>query len=171
MFLLAKTMPFIKGIWWYDLQNDGPDPREREHNFGLMDHELRPKPAYLALQRISSLIREGEYIGALPVARDQVHALSFRQREENIFALWPADVASCPKVSLTAAEATSLRTLPIQGATRPLPWTAGTGPASRKDHQAELELSSMPILLSAPVRALEEKSITVQCRPKNGSSR
>ena len=171
MFLLAKTMPFIKGIWWYDLQNDGPDPREREHNFGLMDHELRPKPAYLALQRISSLIREGEYIGELPVERDQVHALSFRLREEDILALWPADAAGCPNIRITTSEKISLHTIPMQGFARPLRWTTGFRSANRNLHQANLELSSMPILLSASARALEEISITVQCRPKNGSSR
>lgn len=35
---------------WYDWKNDGPDPHEREHNFGLVELDLRPKPSYRALQ-------------------------------------------------------------------------------------------------------------------------
>jgi len=38
---------------WYDWKNDGPDPKEREHNFGLMFPDLKPKPAYVAVQTLS----------------------------------------------------------------------------------------------------------------------
>ncbi len=34
---------------WYDWKNDGTDPAEREHNFGTVTHDLRPKPAYSAI--------------------------------------------------------------------------------------------------------------------------
>ena len=171
MFLLAKTMPFIKGIWWYDLQNDGPDPRNREHNFGLLDHELRPKPAYRALQRIASIVREGEYVGTLPIGRDQVHALRFRHGDANVFAIWPTDAATCQKARITASEKLPFKTIPMQGAAQPLPWTTGTRSANRIIHQTELELSSMPRLISVPAAALGEKSIMIQCSPKNGISR
>lgn len=50
MFELGRSMPFVKGIWWYDFQNDGPDRKEREHNFGLVDERFEPKPAYEALK-------------------------------------------------------------------------------------------------------------------------
>jgi DUF1680 family protein len=35
---------------WYDWKNDGHDPDEREHNFGTVGHDLKPKPAYRAIQ-------------------------------------------------------------------------------------------------------------------------
>jgi beta-xylosidase len=38
---------------WYDWRDDGTDPREREHNFGIMTHDLRPKPAYHAVQTLT----------------------------------------------------------------------------------------------------------------------
>jgi hypothetical protein len=34
---------------WYDWKNDGPDPKENEHNFGTVLPDLTPKPAYRAL--------------------------------------------------------------------------------------------------------------------------
>jgi len=52
MFMLAEQIPFIKGIWWYDFQNDGPDRKNREHNFGLVDENFNPKPAYFALDKL-----------------------------------------------------------------------------------------------------------------------
>jgi hypothetical protein len=35
---------------WYDWKNDGDDPAENEHNFGTVYPDLRPKPAFAALQ-------------------------------------------------------------------------------------------------------------------------
>jgi hypothetical protein len=36
----------------YDLKNDGEDPHELEHNFGLIRFDLSKKPAYYAFQRV-----------------------------------------------------------------------------------------------------------------------
>ncbi|HFF8576353.1 TPA: hypothetical protein ACGEYZ_000418 [Klebsiella pneumoniae] len=41
---LAKERPYIKGVWWYDLINDGDDPNNGEHNFGLLNRDLSEKP-------------------------------------------------------------------------------------------------------------------------------
>jgi hypothetical protein len=38
---------------WYDWKNDGPDPEEREHNFGTVRSDLEPKPAYQAIQTLT----------------------------------------------------------------------------------------------------------------------
>lgn len=38
---------------WYDWKNDGEDPSEGEQNFGTVAHDLKPKPAYLALQTLT----------------------------------------------------------------------------------------------------------------------
>lgn len=38
---------------WYDWVNDGPDPAEREHNFGLVDSGRQPKPAYRAIRTLT----------------------------------------------------------------------------------------------------------------------
>ncbi|MCS7089321.1 MAG: cellulase family glycosylhydrolase [Verrucomicrobiota bacterium] len=38
---------------WYDWKNDGPDPHEREHNFGTVHPDLTPKPAYRAVQTMT----------------------------------------------------------------------------------------------------------------------
>lgn len=37
---LAKNTGFIKGIWWYDLFNDGNDYGNIENNFGLYDQNF-----------------------------------------------------------------------------------------------------------------------------------
>jgi hypothetical protein len=38
---------------WYDWKNDGEDPAENEHNFGAVMWDLKPKPAYAAIQKLT----------------------------------------------------------------------------------------------------------------------
>lgn len=38
---------------WYDWKNDGDNPAEREDNFGTVMPDLRPKPAYQAIQTVT----------------------------------------------------------------------------------------------------------------------
>ncbi len=41
---------------WYDWTNDGPDPKEREHNFGTTTSDLKPKPSYTAVQGMTRFL-------------------------------------------------------------------------------------------------------------------
>ncbi len=168
MFLLAKTMPFIKGIWWYDLQNDGPDPKNREHNFGLLDHELRPKPAYLALQQISALIQEGEYVGSITGDRS-LHALHLRRGSEDMLALWPDDPASCPKVRLTAKQKIQAFLEQEPGARQAISWKKIHGEQGQALYQSDLPLSSMPQVVTIPDSSLTDGISTIHCT-RDGSS-
>lgn len=162
MFLLAKTMPFIKGIWWYDLQNDGPDPKNREHNFGLLDHELRPKPAYLALQQFSGLIREGEYVDSLSDG-PALRALHLRKNGQDTLALWSADPAACPKARLTAKNKIQALIDQPQGSRQGITWKEMRGESGQLLYQAELPLSSMPYLLTTPGGSQKSRISKIHC--------
>jgi hypothetical protein len=52
----VRTLPFVRGMWWYELQNSGTDPRDIQHNFGLTDANLEPKPAYHAMRLVAPLV-------------------------------------------------------------------------------------------------------------------
>ena len=38
---------------WYDWKNDGTDATYSEHNFGIVDNRLKPKPSYVAAQTMT----------------------------------------------------------------------------------------------------------------------
>ena len=42
---------------WYDWKNDGKDPDDNEQNFGTVDDDLQPKPAYIALKTMTEKLR------------------------------------------------------------------------------------------------------------------
>lgn len=51
--ILVKKATFARargaaGYLWYDLRNDGTDPANPEHNYGLVTRDFQPKPAYTA---------------------------------------------------------------------------------------------------------------------------
>lgn len=50
---LANLLAGVRVSVWYDWKNDGPDPAEREHNFGLVNTDLSEKPAYRAIQTLT----------------------------------------------------------------------------------------------------------------------
>lgn len=51
---LANLLAEVPISIWYDWKNDGPDPDEREHNFGTVTSDLTPKPAYTAVKTLTT---------------------------------------------------------------------------------------------------------------------
>lgn len=56
MYLLARTVPSLHGVWWYDFQDDGWQTEDAEHNFGLVRPDLTPKQAYYAIASVTNLL-------------------------------------------------------------------------------------------------------------------
>ena len=42
--------------FWYDFRNDGDDPIYFEHQMGIVDHDFRPKPAYVAYATLTEVL-------------------------------------------------------------------------------------------------------------------
>jgi hypothetical protein len=92
-FLLARTMPYLKGLWWYDFQDDGWKPDHNENNFGLVRPDLTPKPSYHALRSISAIVAGAEFVAKLDAGLPDVVALKFRTPNskndgKDLIALW-----------------------------------------------------------------------------------
>jgi beta-xylosidase len=68
----------VKGVplsIWYDWKNDGDDPNENEHNFGLVMPDLKPKPAYVAIRTLTHELSGFRVTRRLPLANDKDYAL------------------------------------------------------------------------------------------------
>jgi len=53
---LARSRPWVRGVWWYDLFDDGDNDSKAEHRFGLVTRDLRLKPAYIVARDIAPLV-------------------------------------------------------------------------------------------------------------------
>lgn len=58
-FLLeASVRPWVAGVWFYELQDGGDDPRNQEHRFGLLRRDGTEKPAGCALRELGARLAE-----------------------------------------------------------------------------------------------------------------
>jgi polysaccharide biosynthesis protein PslG len=54
-FLLeASLRPWVAGVWFYELQDGGDDPQNREHRFGFLRRDGSEKPAGCALRELGA---------------------------------------------------------------------------------------------------------------------
>jgi endo-1,4-beta-mannosidase len=60
--LLAKTLPSVHGLWWYELRDQSWDKRERQHNFGVIRPDGSRKPAFESIRALSQLVRRGQFV-------------------------------------------------------------------------------------------------------------
>lgn len=45
-----SKLSYVKGVWWYDFINDGNNPFDKEHNFGILNNDFSPKPVAKVLE-------------------------------------------------------------------------------------------------------------------------
>lgn len=89
-FFLARTVPDIKGMWWYDLINDGTDRSDLKQNLGLLEQNLQTKPAYQTLKAISPTLHEYSYEPEKSREDGSIYLLRFSKGPEQILVAWSA---------------------------------------------------------------------------------
>lgn len=85
--LLAKSRSYIKGVWWYDLINDGNSASKNEHNFGFYTSGLQPKPAIEALKDIAPLVTEYRF-DKVEVLSDDRYVIRFSNGKHHAMIYW-----------------------------------------------------------------------------------
>lgn len=89
MYLLSRTMPFMKGIWWYDYQDDGWNAGYNEDNFGILRPDLTPKPAYYAMAGVADLVGRAQFLGRQDTGDPDIWVLKFRRPDgKDVWAMW-----------------------------------------------------------------------------------
>jgi hypothetical protein len=85
---------------WYDWRDDGMEPNEPEHHFGLVrnpyesgrDQTLEPKPAYLAAVTLSGVFNGYKFQRRLPVGNDNDYVLVFARANDIRLAAWTTTI-------------------------------------------------------------------------------
>ena len=87
MFLINLRQNVPVSIW-YDWKNDGPDPNEREHNFGTVKGDLTPKTAYLAAKTLSTTLAGFSFERCLYLGPDKDFGCLLKKDNIEALALW-----------------------------------------------------------------------------------
>lgn len=77
--------------FWYDLRNDGTDPNELEHNFGLVRRDFTPKASAVAARTLTAQLGGKRFVRRLP-SPPNIYALLFEGKNANGKALSTAIV-------------------------------------------------------------------------------
>jgi hypothetical protein len=73
---------------WHDLRDDGGDPKNPEHNYGLLDGKNDDKPAIKALRELTRIARDHTYRGMVQEVPDGAHAMRLDGSADRVFAVW-----------------------------------------------------------------------------------
>ncbi len=86
---------------WYDWRDDGNDPADQEHHFGIVHHDyvagapnvFEPKPAYEAAKTYSSTLSGFEFKDRLKTTSKDDYVLRFTKEATVCIAAWTASPA------------------------------------------------------------------------------
>jgi hypothetical protein len=145
MFLLARTMPFLKGIWWYDFCDDGWDRSNREDNFGLVDPNLGPKPAFDAFKAVASMVSNARSVDNVSPGNPSVRALRFLfDGNKQVLALW--SVSGPVSVHVKGSAPLQIRSVQSDD------YNAAAMQSGAKEQT--MKISNIPVLVTGPNLAL-----------------
>ncbi|HVJ54308.1 MAG TPA: cellulase family glycosylhydrolase [Aliidongia sp.] len=112
--LLTAIHEHVPIAIWYDWQDDGTDRGNKEHNFGLLDHDGAEKPAAKAVGELFKRLAGAHYEGDAPGAGKDASALLFRGADgHRVVAAWSVTAQSRP-LSVKPSGAAALALTPTQ---------------------------------------------------------
>ncbi|MBI4600703.1 MAG: cellulase family glycosylhydrolase [Planctomycetes bacterium] len=153
MFLVNLSEGIPLSIW-YDWANDGPDPRETEHNFGLVSLDRSPKPAYEAVKATTAALAGTRFERRLESAEED-HVLVFEGGGRTVVASWtegephrvtvagggarePLDLGPAPRYAVVEARPGELGLIFLEAEVLPgraLVWTRRPGSGGERPRE------------------------------------
>jgi hypothetical protein len=98
-YLYAAAHPALYArCFIYDFVCDGADARDKESTFGLLGHDLAPRPAYVAASVVARVLDQRVFARRIEHADDRVHLYLFGPAEDPLLAGWITEVGPARKV-------------------------------------------------------------------------
>jgi hypothetical protein len=97
-FLLGRSRPWVAGIWWYDLFDDGDDAMNKENRYGLLRHKGDAKPAYEALVALRDELESPGAFSSSTGADGTVVVNGTLSNGKSVKAVWLASNDAAPTI-------------------------------------------------------------------------
>jgi hypothetical protein len=130
---------------WYDMRDDGTDPSNQEHNYGLLDSNGNEKPALKAIRTLTGAVSGLKYAGMIPETPAGIHAMKLEGTADTILIVWTDQPEGRRKIEFPKSNLTSVTD--VMG-----------NPVKQKNGRLEIDAGSGPIYLHYG-----------QVRPRGGS--
>jgi polysaccharide biosynthesis protein PslG len=73
---------------WYDFRDDGDDPRNPEHNYGLLTRQNVEKPVLVALRTLAGIADGRTFVGMVRDVPDGMYAMRLDGHLDRVYVLW-----------------------------------------------------------------------------------
>lgn len=113
------------GYLWYDLRNDGTDPANAEHNFGMITRDFQPKALYAAFNTLTRNFGDARFLRVM-ADTEQAEVLLFQKENGNWLIPFWANQASGSPVLLLSGISGSAEAVDLWGNSQPVPVHNGT---------------------------------------------
>jgi len=87
---LVNLMNDVRLSIWYDWHDDGPDPKETEHNFGIVTYTYELKPSYLSAKTLLHTLKGMSFVRRIKLESPDDYALLFSDGKSETIAVWTA---------------------------------------------------------------------------------
>lgn len=134
--LLLNTSLQIPISIWYDWRNDGTNPNNGEHNFGVMWNDGKPKMAFYAMMNLSYILDGYKFVEKIRVGEEEDYLLRFvNDKEQQIIVFWTARSQHHVNLRIPGGEG---RLISLLGSSSNIKW---------EKNQLMLNLSTRPTYL------------------------
>lgn len=142
----------LKFFHWYNLRNCGFDSGNREHCFGLLEHDLNPRPSFVTFHMLTSWYGNAEWIRKEPWKN--LYAVRFESPDAALYALWLAKPPQERTLLLFETDAKTVELIDLFGNARSLHPVDGRFPVPVDSEGQTLRLTPADAALKAPQEAL-----------------
>lgn len=171
--LTASTYPHLEGFILYDFLDDGSNPTNKEHHFGLVHQDLTPKPSFQAYATAAHFLRDKTFVRSIISRDSRLMANVYRDgKGEYWVACWATELSLNEVGSGETPEAkTQIRNTQINGdGTLPFTINPSTLPAGSFDWQGRpITSTTTPTASILPMyirTGLKTDMITLRATPQ-----
>lgn len=102
------------GYTWYDLRNDGYDPVDGEHNYGMLTNDFQPKPVYSVYNMLAGLFRDVKYVRQYDLGTN-LWAFEFTNGRETLIPAWDESGFGSALTLAVKSDASAASTVDVMG--------------------------------------------------------
>ncbi|HEX2948425.1 MAG TPA: hypothetical protein VHV83_02465, partial [Armatimonadota bacterium] len=166
----------VRRIYWYAFQDEGTNPTNGEHHFGIVDWYGHPKPAYTTYRVMTELLSNAHCDGFEAGVHAPVYAVRCSTADGYITAVWDCGGSSELRISSNAG---ITRMLSLTGDVQPLPTPQNNELTITVDERVCYLISKRPLQISeqhritpavAPQITMTLSPTTVYVSPETPSS-
>lgn len=87
-YVIAIGSKLVEKVFWYDFRDDGTNPNDPEHNFGIIKRDFVPKKAYTAFGIMTKALEGKKAEGRVDLWDDNLWCFSFSKGKQFTLVMW-----------------------------------------------------------------------------------